>query len=49
MLLALLRSLRLRAKQGAFAAPKGKVRQIRSANYKFWGFFVFAALRLMAE
>ncbi len=32
MILALCRSLRLKAKRGALAAPIGKERQIRSAN-----------------
>jgi hypothetical protein len=47
MLLALRRSLRLKAKRCAFAAPKGEARRIRSANKKFSR--IFAALRLLAE
>jgi hypothetical protein len=40
--LALHRSLRLKAKQGAFAAPIGEARQIRSANKKFSRFFFYS-------
>ncbi len=39
ILLALRRSLRLKVKWGAFAVPIGEAQRIRSANYKFHGFF----------
>jgi hypothetical protein len=48
--LALRRSLRLKAKQGAFAAPIGEARRICSANKKFTRiFFVRCALPINGE
>jgi hypothetical protein len=45
ILLALRCSLRLKAKRGAYAAPIGEARRIRSASYKFSQiFFICCAL-----
>jgi hypothetical protein len=40
--LALRRFLRLKAKRGAFAAPLGEARRIRSAYYKIFADFSFS-------
>ncbi len=42
VLLALCRSLRLKAKQGVFATPIGEARRICSANKKFLWIFFYA-------
>jgi hypothetical protein len=36
------RFLRLKAKRGAFAAPVGEVRQIRSANNELFADFLYS-------
>jgi hypothetical protein len=49
MLLALRGIWRLKEKWEIFTTPIGEAGQIRSANKKFQGFFLFAAFRLLAE
>jgi hypothetical protein len=49
MILVLRCTLRYKSKQGAFAAPIGEARLIRSAIEVSADFFFFAVLHLLAE